>query len=52
MKRNTLHEMSVAEFCNLIEKIEFLHESLCKDIEDSVQRPEVCRLWIKRVGDR
>ncbi|KAL2626990.1 hypothetical protein AAZV13_07G144800 [Glycine max] len=52
MKRNTLHEMSVAEFCNLIEKIEFLHESLCKDIEDSVQMPEVCRLWIKRVGDR
>ncbi|KAG5023006.1 hypothetical protein JHK85_019348 [Glycine max] len=41
MKRNTLHEMSVAEFCNLIEKIEFLHESLCKDIEDSVQMPEL-----------
>jgi len=48
MKRNALHEMSVPEFCNLIEKIEFLHESLCKDIQDSVQMPEVCSLWIKR----
>lgn len=53
MKRNALHEMSVPEFCKLIEKIEFLHDSLCKDIQDSVQMPEVCSLWIKRgVEDR
>ncbi|KAK7308669.1 hypothetical protein VNO77_42289 [Canavalia gladiata] len=47
MKRNDLHKMSVPEFCNLIEKIESLHESLCKDIQDSIQMPEVCSLWIK-----
>ncbi|XP_047152562.1 tRNA:m(4)X modification enzyme TRM13 homolog isoform X2 [Vigna umbellata] len=53
MKRNALHGMSVPEFCKLIEKIEFIHESLCKDIQDSVQMPEVCSLWIKRgVEDR
>lgn len=53
MKRNALREMSVLEFCNLIERIEFLHESLCKDIRDSVQMPEVCSHWIKRgVEDR
>lgn len=47
MKRNALHGMSVPKFCNLIEKIESVHESLCKDIQDSFQMPEVCRLWIK-----
>lgn len=47
MKRNVLHRMSVPEFCNLIEKIESFHESLCKDIQDSFQMPEVCSLWIK-----
>ncbi|XP_027361419.1 tRNA:m(4)X modification enzyme TRM13 isoform X2 [Abrus precatorius] len=53
MKRNALHKLSVLEFCNLIEKIESLHESLCKDIQDSSQMPEVCSLWIKsRVEER
>ncbi|KAJ1425347.1 Zinc finger, CCCH-type, TRM13 [Sesbania bispinosa] len=53
MKRNALHRMSVPEFCNLIEKIESFHESLCKDIQDSFQLPEVCSLWIKSgVEDR
>ncbi|MED6137749.1 hypothetical protein PIB30_067922 [Stylosanthes scabra] len=47
MKRNALHSMSVPEFCNLLEKIESIHESLCKDIQESFQMPEVCRLWIK-----
>lgn len=47
MKRNALHMMSVPEFCNLIEKIESIHDSLCKDIQDSFQMPEVCSLWIK-----
>ncbi|MCH84320.1 tRNA guanosine-2'-O-methyltransferase TRM13-like protein, partial [Trifolium medium] len=47
MKRNALHRMNVPEFCNLIEKIESVHESLCKDIQDSFQMPEVCSLWIK-----
>lgn len=53
MKRNALHRMSVPEFCNLIEKIESFHESLCKDIQDSFQMPEVCSMWIKsRVEER
>jgi tRNA:m4X modification enzyme len=47
LMRNALHGMSVPKFCNLIEKIESVHESLCKDIQDSFQMPEVCRLWIK-----
>ncbi|QHO57074.1 uncharacterized protein DS421_3g79170 [Arachis hypogaea] len=47
MKRNALHNMSVPEFCNLLEKIESIHESFCKDIQDSFQMPEVCRMWIK-----
>ncbi|KAK7273928.1 hypothetical protein RIF29_14996 [Crotalaria pallida] len=47
MKRNAVQKMSVIEFCNLIEKIEDLHESLYKDIEDSHQMPDVCSLWIK-----
>jgi tRNA:m4X modification enzyme len=47
MKRNALHRMSVPEFCNLIEKIESFHEHLCKDIQESIQMPEVCNLWIK-----
>jgi tRNA:m4X modification enzyme len=47
MKRNALHRMSVPDFCNLIEKIESVHESLCKDIQDSFQMSEVCSLWIK-----
>lgn len=53
MKRKALHSMSVPEFCTLIEKIESFHDSLCKDVQESVQMPEVCRLWIKRgVEDR
>lgn len=53
MKRNDVHKMSVTEFCNLIEKIESLHESLCKDIQESFRMPEVCSLWIKtRVEER
>lgn len=47
MKRNALRRMSVPEFCNLIEKVESIHESLCKDIQDSFQMPDVCSLWIK-----
>ncbi|KAF1863326.1 hypothetical protein Lal_00031326 [Lupinus albus] len=53
MKRNAVNKMSVTEFCNLIDKIESLHESLCKDIQDSFQMPDVCSLWIKtRVEER
>ncbi|CAL5206720.1 unnamed protein product [Lathyrus oleraceus] len=47
MKRNALRRMSVLEFCNLIEKVESIHESLCKDIQDSFQMPDVCSHWIK-----
>ncbi|OIV94111.1 hypothetical protein TanjilG_29211 [Lupinus angustifolius] len=53
MKRNAVNKMSVTEFCNLIDKIESLHELLCKDIQDSFHMPDVCSLWIKtRVEER
>ena len=53
MKRNAVYRMTIPEFYNLIEKIESVHESLSKYIEDSYQMPEVCDLWIKSgVEDR
>ncbi|PON88758.1 S-adenosyl-L-methionine-dependent methyltransferase [Trema orientale] len=51
MKRNAVHSMSLAEFCKLIEKIESVHESVCRDIRDSYKIPEACGIWIKREID-
>ncbi|PON43207.1 Methyltransferase TRM [Parasponia andersonii] len=51
MKRNAVHSMSLAEFCKLIEKIESVHESMCRDIRDSYKIPEACGIWIKREID-
>ncbi|KAI4331888.1 hypothetical protein L6164_016838 [Bauhinia variegata] len=48
MKRNAVHAMTLPELCNLIEKIESVHELFSKDIEESYQMPETCNLWIKR----
>ncbi|KAJ7973125.1 tRNA:m(4)X modification enzyme TRM13-like [Quillaja saponaria] len=52
LKRNAVHSMSIPEFHNLIKKIESIHESLCKDIQDSYQMPEACNIWIKRGVER
>ncbi|BBG98557.1 tolB protein-related protein [Prunus dulcis] len=43
MKRNAVYSMT---------KIEHVHESICKDIQDSYQVPEACGIWIKREVDR
>ncbi|KAF4346345.1 uncharacterized protein LOC115707541 isoform X1 [Cannabis sativa] len=51
LKRNAVHSLSVSQFCKLIEKIECIHESVCKDIRDSYKIPEACEKWIKREFD-
>lgn len=52
MKRNAVYSMTVIDFYKLIEKIEHVHESICKDIQDSYKVPEACGIWIKREVDR
>ncbi|CAB4271841.1 unnamed protein product [Prunus armeniaca] len=52
MKRNAVYSMTVLDFYKLIEKIEHVHESICKDIQDSYKVPEACGIWIKREVDR
>ncbi|CAK7348513.1 unnamed protein product [Dovyalis caffra] len=52
MKRSAVYSMTVIEFCELINKIESLHASICKDIWESYKVPEACNRWIKREVDR
>ncbi|TQE11520.1 hypothetical protein C1H46_002895 [Malus baccata] len=52
MKRNAVYSMTVPDFYKLVEKIESVHESLCKDIRDSYKVTEACAMWIKREVDR
>lgn len=51
MKR-TVYSMSVPDFQKLIEKIESVHKSICKDIRESYKIPDACGMWIKREVDR
>ncbi|KAK9950437.1 hypothetical protein M0R45_005929 [Rubus argutus] len=51
MKR-TVYSMSVPDFLKLIEKIESVHKSICKDIQESYKIPDACGMWIKREVDR
>ena len=51
LKRNAVYSMSVSEYCKLIEKIESVHESMSRDIQDSYKIPEACGIWIKREVD-
>ncbi|XP_062028473.1 tRNA:m(4)X modification enzyme TRM13-like [Rosa rugosa] len=51
MKR-TVYSMSVPDFYKLIEKIESVHKSICKDIQESFKVPEACGMWIKREVDK
>ncbi|GJS31307.1 tRNA:m(4)X modification enzyme TRM13 isoform X2 [Tanacetum coccineum] len=50
-KRMAVHNMSVAEFVKIIEKIKSVHDSVCKDIRDSYIVPEACSMWINRAID-
>ncbi|GMH02243.1 hypothetical protein Nepgr_004082 [Nepenthes gracilis] len=51
-KRNSVHNMSVTQFIELLSKIRTVHGALRKDIRDSYKMPEACNLWIKREVDR
>ncbi|XP_024018181.1 tRNA:m(4)X modification enzyme TRM13 homolog [Morus notabilis] len=51
LKRNAVYSMSVAQFSELIRKIESLHESIRHYIRDSYKVPEACGIWIKRQVD-
>ncbi|XP_050378772.1 uncharacterized protein LOC126796045 [Argentina anserina] len=51
MKR-TVYGMSVPDFYRLVEKIECVHKSICKDIYESCKVPEACGMWVKREVDR
>lgn len=51
MKR-TVYSMSVPDFQKLIEKIESVHKSICKDIQESYKIPDACGMWSKREVDR
>ena len=52
MKRSAVYSMTVTQFCKLINKIESVHASTCKDILESYKVPEACNMWIKREVDR
>ncbi|KAL3604529.1 hypothetical protein D5086_005388 [Populus alba] len=52
MKRSAVYSMTVTQFCKLINKIESVHASTCKDIWESYKVPEACNMWIKREVDR
>jgi len=52
MKRSAVYSMTVTQFCKLINKIESVHASTCKDIWESYKVPEACSMWIKREVDR
>lgn len=52
MKRNAVYSMTVAEFLNLIKKIESVHGLICNGIRDSLKIPEACSVWINREVDR
>nr|XP_011467051.1 PREDICTED: tRNA:m(4)X modification enzyme TRM13 homolog [Fragaria vesca subsp. vesca]XP_011467056.1 PREDICTED: tRNA:m(4)X modification enzyme TRM13 homolog [Fragaria vesca subsp. vesca]XP_011467060.1 PREDICTED: tRNA:m(4)X modification enzyme TRM13 homolog [Fragaria vesca subsp. vesca]XP_011467065.1 PREDICTED: tRNA:m(4)X modification enzyme TRM13 homolog [Fragaria vesca subsp. vesca] len=51
MKR-TVYSMSLRDFYKLVEKIESVHKSICKDICESYKVPEACGMWINREVDR
>ncbi|XP_023734899.1 tRNA:m(4)X modification enzyme TRM13 isoform X2 [Lactuca sativa] len=50
-KRMAVQCITVPELIKLIEKIKSVHASICKDIQDSYNIPEVCRNWINRAND-
>ncbi|KAJ4844780.1 hypothetical protein Tsubulata_003493 [Turnera subulata] len=52
MKRAAVYAMTVSEFYGLIEKIEHVHASMCKNILESYKVPEACNVWIKGEVDR
>lgn len=52
MKRNAVYGLTLPQFCGLIDKIKSLHESICKDIQDSFQIREACDEWIRRKEGR
>ncbi|KAJ6729317.1 hypothetical protein OIU85_020257 [Salix viminalis] len=52
MKRSAVYSMTVTQLCKLINKIESVHASTCKDILESYKVPEACNMWIKREVDR
>lgn len=52
MKRSAVYSMTVTQFCKLINKIESVHASTCKDIWESYKVPEACNMWINREVDR
>lgn len=51
MKRNGVYSLNMPEFFELIRKIEWVHDRICKDIKDSYKLPEACGIWIKREVD-
>ncbi|CAH2072077.1 unnamed protein product [Thlaspi arvense] len=52
MKRTLVYSMSVSKFHQLINRIEAVHDCICKDIEDSYLSPEACNIWFNKEIDR
>lgn len=50
-KRMAVHSLTAPELIKLIEKIKSVHASIGKDIQDSYNVPEACRIWINRAID-
>uniref|UniRef100_A0A7N0USM8 tRNA:m(4)X modification enzyme TRM13 n=1 Tax=Kalanchoe fedtschenkoi TaxID=63787 RepID=A0A7N0USM8_KALFE len=51
-KRTAVYNMSVAQFSDLLRRIEAVYASICGDIGESYKVPEACGLWIKGEVDR
>ncbi|XP_058197412.1 uncharacterized protein LOC131313232 isoform X1 [Rhododendron vialii] len=51
MKRNAVYSMTSTQLSKLISKIQSVHASICKDIQDSFKIPEACGVWINREVD-
>lgn len=50
-KRMAVRSISAPDLIKLFEKIKSIHAFVCKDIQDSYNVPEACRVWINRAID-
>ncbi|KAL6968700.1 tRNA:m(4)X modification enzyme [Sarracenia purpurea var. burkii] len=51
MKRNAVYSLTTIKLSELIGKIQFIHSSICKDIQDSYKIPEACGVWTNKEVD-
>ncbi|KAL4572192.1 hypothetical protein LXL04_018961 [Taraxacum kok-saghyz] len=50
-KRMAVHSIAAPELIKLFRKIKSVHALICKNIQDSYNVPEACRMWIDRSVD-